>query len=281
MSTKLKNTPFASTEEKFGITEKKKAELDELQINLIETQHIVDQESAIVASLSTKLTKLEGFLAVAESNKVQALSHRNLVDEVITNAENLKSNSKIAFDEMVSTNEKMETVSSEMKGLIDKLIYSAEIINKLSNLIIRKKAQNPLISDELVAMVGTAGTDANNAVALTLTALKSAFAALSSSVESEASTALQYNQAVDLHKALTGEEEASSGKEDNQQDKCIRDLLYEAYNHAQDEYDTFHQACMDTTKQLNSAKSKLDKAQVRLSSYQSGMAAAQAAALSA
>lgn len=273
MSTNIKNAPFSSAEAKIGITEKKKAELDELEINLIETQHLVDQESAIVAALSEKLLKLEGFLAVAESSKMQALSNRNLVDEVITNTENLKSNSKIAFDEMVVANEKIETVAVEIKSLIDRLIYSAEIINKLSNLIIRKKSQNPLISDELVAMVGTAGTDANNAVALTLTALKSAYAALGSSIESEASTNLEYKQVADLFNALTGDART--------QTPCIKDLLYEAYDNAIAQYNAFHEACMDTTKQLNSAKSKLDKAQVQLSSYQAGMAAAKAAALSA
>ncbi len=71
-------------------------------------------------------------------------------------------------------------VAENINSVINKLIYSAESINKLANLVVRKKAQNPLISDELVSMITTAGTDANNAVAVTLVALKSAFGGTSS-----------------------------------------------------------------------------------------------------
>ena len=59
----------------------------------------------------------------------------------------------------------------------------------------------------------------------------------------------------------------------------IKDLLYLAYENAKSEYDAFQQASMDTNDQFNSAKSKLDKAQVQLSSYQAGLKAANAAAM--
>ena len=61
--------------------------------------------------------------------------------------------------------------------------------------------------------------------------------------------------------------------------KCIKELLYEAYENALVEYEILHKASIDTTKQLSSAKAKLDKEQVKLTSYKSGMAAATAAAL--
>ncbi len=299
MTTSKSKTPFSLSSAKYGITEKKKEELDELQINILQTQRNVDQETAIVTALSEKSEKLKGFLEVSETNSTQALSNRNLVDEIVTLTENLQSNSKIAFTEMVQAKAKTQVVSIEIKALIDKLIFSAELINKLSNLVIRKKAQNPLISNELVTMVGKAGADANNAVALTLVALKSVYTALSTSIESRASTALQYNQVKDLYTALSGilvtesddrlegdsminatktikANNSGTGKKLN---KCIKELLYEAYDNAQVEYDILHQASMDTTKQLNSAKFKLDKKQVQLTSYEAGLAAAKAAAL--
>ena len=293
----LSSTPFSLSTGKYGITEKKKEELDELQINILQTQRKVDQETAIVTALSEKSEKINEFLEAAGTNSTKALSNRNLVDEIVTFTENLQRNSKIAFTEMVQAKAKTQVVSIEIKALIDKLIFSAELVNKLSNLVIRKKAQNPLISNELVTMVGKAGADANNAVALTLVALKSVYTSLSTSIESRASTALQYNQVKDLYTALSGISEtddklaedsminatktikSNNGGADKKLDKCIKELLYQAYTNAQGDYNILLQASIDTTKQLNSAKSKLDKEQVQLSSYEAGMAAAKAAAL--
>lgn len=299
MTTTISKVPFSLSGGKYGITEKKKEELDELQINILKTQRNVDQETAIVNALTEKSAKLNGFLEVAGANSAKALSNRNLIDEIVTLTENLQSNSKIAFSEMVEAKAKTQVVSIEIKALIDKLIFSAELINKLSNLVIRKKAQNPLISNELVAMVGTAGADANNAVALTLVALKSVYTALSTSIESRASTALQYNQVKDLYTAVSGISatetdgklvgdsminatktiKANNGGADKKADKNIKDLLYQAYDNTQEEYDVLHQASIDTTKQLGSAKAKLDKEQVQLTSYEAGLTAAKAAAL--
>lgn len=286
----MENTTQQMPISKYGITERKKSNLDALQIEVLDAQYVVEQESSIVSSLTAKSVKFEGFLAVAEVNKEKALSNRNLVDTVVANSHTLKSNSEIAFGEMEHANEQMKEVAKNTKLLIDKLIFSAELINKLSNTVIRKKAQNPLISDELVSMVGTAGTDANNAVALTLVALKSTFASQDSNIESQAAAELEYKQSKELYTLLTGvdsEEKVSAEKLtmvkkvklDTDKEKSIQGLLRKAYDGAKLSYKEMHTACNDLTGQLNSAQSKLDKAQVKLSSLKSGLAAANAAAL--
>ncbi|PHS08082.1 MAG: hypothetical protein COA88_07250 [Kordia sp.] len=56
---------------------------------------------------------------------------------------------------------------------------------------------------------------------------------------------------------------ANNSDTDKKSNKCIKELLYEAYDNAQVEYNILLQASIDTTKQLNSAKSKLDKEQVK------------------
>lgn len=273
---------------KYGITESKKAELDALQSEVLDAQHVVDQESAIVTSLTAKATKLAGFLASAEANRAQALSNRNLLDEVANDALSLRNNSAIAFGELVEADSQTRVLAKEMRSLINRLIYSAEIINKLSNLVIRKKASNPLISDELVTMVGTAGTDANNAVALTLVALKSTFAAQASNIESESISALQLTQVEMFLDTLTGDlcEEGlpkkykeSVEKGDKEGQVSLAGLLYAAYKKSKSRYVDIHKATLDNTKQLNSAASKLEKATIKLKSLSSGLAAANAAAL--
>lgn len=262
---------------KYGVTEKKKSELDALSKQVLDAQGEVDQLQAITDSLSEKSTKLQQELTTADSNKATALSNKDLVDEVINNAEDLKNNSKITFDEVVRADVKIKTVAREIKNVINKLIYSAEVINKLSSLVIRKKALNPLISDELITMVTAAGTDANNAVALTLVALESVFASQATTLESEAALSLEYLQAIKLYEFLTGED---SDKINNEIPiESIKRLLYEAYDISSNIYENTLNASKDTTKQLNLAKIKLSKVEVKLSSLQAGLAAANAAAL--
>lgn len=252
---------------KYGITEKKKAELDALTLQVLDAQEQVEQFQAIVTSLTDKLNNFQAYLATAEANRTHALDNRNLFDQLSQSANDLQNNSKIAFNETVDANLETQKLARMVKSVISKLIYSADVINKLYNLITRKKALNPLISDDLITMIGTAGKDANNAVTLTLIALKSIFAAEATNMESEAASSLGYLQSIKSHDLLT---DASA--------TTLKTLLYSAYDETKVVYDTFQQACRKITNQLSNANTSLSKAQVKLRSLQSGLAAANAAA---
>lgn len=272
------NYAVISPATRYGITEKKKAELDALAIKVTDAQYDVDQQQAIVTSLTEKSQNFQAFLAYAESNKIHTLNNRNLIDQVVQNALDLKNNSETAHGEMLAADEKTRTVAIQLKNLIDKLIFSAEVINKLANQVIRTKAMNPLISDDIISRISAAGADANNAVALTLVALQSAFTTQAANFESEAATALEYTQAIKLHKILTENPPQTSDIADLKK-KCLKDLLYEAYASAEDAYVQAHKANTDTTRELNTAISDLNKAQIKLKSLQLGLAAGNAAAL--
>ncbi len=263
---------------KYGVTEKKKEEIDSLSNQVVEAQNDVDKFQAIVDSLNTKLDTFDNQLTAADTSRATALSNKDLGDEVIANVKDLKENSKIAEDEVVRSNTEINTVATLVNTLINKLIFSAEIINKLSNLVIRKKALNPLISDELVTMVTTAGSDANNAVALTLTALNGVYAAQGNTLESTAAIKLESFQAAKLYEFLTGEQ--VKGRPYKVPNPALEALLDTAYEIAEKNYEVILIAVKDTTVQLNAAKLNLSKASIKLKSLQSGLAAANAAALS-
>ncbi|MFT6845761.1 MAG: hypothetical protein ACJAUV_001959 [Flavobacteriales bacterium] len=199
---------------------------------------------------------------------------------MVENLLSLKNNSETTFDETVLAESKIKKVAVEISDIIQKLIFSAEIINKLGNLIIRKKATNPLISDELVTLVTTSGTNANNAVALTLVALQSVFSAQATTKESEVAVALEVLQAIQLYEFVIGEnvDDIQSAKPLSPE-TSISGLLDTAYNVQFNMYNQALAASKDTIKQLNSAKRELSRAQVKLSSLQAGLAAANAAAL--
>jgi hypothetical protein len=258
---------------RYGITENKKAELDALTLQVLDAQHDVEQYQSIVTSLTEKVANFQGFLAIAETTRSHTNSNRVLIEQMVQSALDLQNNSKIGFNEIVLADSKTKALAENIKIVIDKLIYSAEVIAKLSNIIIQRKALNPLISDELISMVGAAGKDANNAVALTLVALKSVFAAQASNMESEAAMSLEYTQTMALYKTITG----SGGTDKKVQ--SLESLLRKAYTDAKANYARIEKALTITVNQLNDAKAGLNKAQVKLKSLQAGLAAADAAAL--
>ena len=262
---------------RYGITEKKKAELDALTLQVLDAQHEVEQFQAIVNSLTEKSQNFSNFLNIAEVNKTQAQNNRDIVDNLVQNATDLRANSNIAFNEMALADDKTKDVALQVTVIVNELIYSAEVINKLATLIVRNKALNPLISDELVALIGTAGKDANNAVALSLTALKSTFAARASNMGSEAATVLEQSQSWTFYQVLTGTD--AEGNINPQQKDSLKSLLDEAYLSAQANFTEADLANKRTLSQLNKAASNLNAAQIKLQSLQLGLSAATAAAL--
>lgn len=268
-----------SRSSKYGITERKKAELDALTAKVLNAEDDVEKLQAIVTSLTQKSENFQTQLTAATNNREKALSNLELLNEVTSNIRDLKNNSRITFDEIVLADARIKGVAQEIKAVMEKLIYTAEVIQKLANLVIRKKALNPLISDELVTMVNTAGADANNAVALTLVALNSVFAAQATSIESEANLSLEYLQAIKLFELFTGNEAKVDEIDYVLPPNNITNLITDAYEAAKQAYKEILIASKDTTKQLNTANENLNVATVRLNSLQSGLAAANAAAL--
>ena len=273
----LRQVRPATITSRYGITESKKAELDALSLQVIDAQYDVNKFQSIVTSLADKVNSFQGFLATAENTRTQAYNNKILMDQLLQNAIDLKNNSNIAFNEIVVADSKTKDLSTNIKMVIDKLIYSVDVLNKLSAIVTRKKALNPLISDELISVLATAGSDANNAIALTLIALKSTFAAQASNTESEAAIELAYTQSDDLYECLIAapDDDNNTGKKETSLD-C---LLHDAYTNAKENYHRMEKALAMSTKQLNDAKSDLNKAQIKLKSLQSGLAAANAAAL--
>ncbi|HYG50811.1 MAG TPA: hypothetical protein VD905_07900 [Flavobacteriales bacterium] len=282
----------AKKSNRYGVTEKKKAELDALTLEVLNAQQDVAQYQAIVNSLTQKLTNFQALLATADANRASALANHNLADQLAQNALDLANNSGIAFNEIVIADQKAKKLATDIKKVMDELIYSAEVINKLANIVVRKKAQNPLISDELVSLVGTAGNDANNAVALALVALQSAFASQAANMESEAATALEYSQSLALYELMTGKSpliqtpllkpaktKSASVTQSQNDTACLQALFKQAYETAKNVYQETLLAVKETTTQLNHAQIQLNKAQVNLTSVQSGLAAGNAAAL--
>ena len=266
-----------SSNGRYGITERKKAEIDSLTLQVEDAKYQVDLYQSIVSSMTEKVAYFQNLLNIADNTRTQALSNQKLANQLVYNEGVLIKNSKITFNEIEKAEAKADVLAVNIKIMMDKLIYCVEVINKLSITVVRKKAVNPLISDELITMLATAGKDANNVIALALVALKSTFAAQASNMESKSAIELGYIQAQDMLKVLTNV--TVNIGEDKTKNISLHTLLNTAYEDAKSNYEVMSQAVTRATRHLNQAQKDLNKAQVNLTSLQSGLAAANAAAL--
>lgn len=288
---------------KYGITEKKKAEIDALTNEVQDAQGEVEQLQAIVDSLTNKSTNLQAKLETDKTNQKATLTNKESLEKIVDEVINVLINSKITFIGITRSDVKIREVANSIEEVMNKLIYSAEVINKLSNLVIRKKAQNPLISDDLVTMVNTAGTNANNAVSLTLTALNSVIASQTTNIESEGVMSLEFYQAIRLYEFITGESVneilkkedvdtcidilqqqknnlgAETVNEKPSKNESLVALINKAYVNATFIYNNTLRASKKATDQLSEAETRLNKATIKLQSLEAGLAAANAAAL--
>ena len=196
---------MAITYPKYGVTEQKKAELDALAIQVQNAQYEVSQLQSVVNSLTLKSADFTAFLAAAEADKSTALTNFDLMDAVVANVQDLVSRANTVKIQTSEGNEKLKKTASNLSELVNELIFSVEMIDKLTQLVDKKKALNPLISNDLIQVLTTASADANTAIAATLTALQSVYTAMSTSQGVVELTELEWLQTHALYKLMTGE----------------------------------------------------------------------------
>jgi hypothetical protein len=189
---------------KFAINDKKQAELDSLAAQVTRTEYKVNQLQAIVNSLTAKQGHFDTALNTADTNRASALNNLTMVKDVVASIKEMVRKADTVASQTDTANTQINTTAKNISTLINQLIYSVEVINKLTLLINKKQASKVLISAELVSTVNTASSDANSAIALTLTALNSCNAAMVSGGEANGITLLEQTQSLHLFGLVTG-----------------------------------------------------------------------------
>lgn len=188
-----------------GVAAQKNAEIESLTNKVNAALYKVDELTAVVQSLTTKQSHFAQLLTQADSKKATALNHFNQVKLVATNITELQRYSAVVNTQTCNANAAVCATSETMATLINQLIFSVDVIEKLAGFVNRQKAVNKVIPDELITVLNTATTDANSAVALTLTALQSSYASVSSADEAKSVSDLELQQSNDLENLLMGE----------------------------------------------------------------------------
>lgn len=280
---------LARTGLSIGISNKKKADIDSLTDAINDAQYQVNQLQAVVDSMNIKSTEFSGFLTEADTNKQTALSNLTLVTDAVSSAKHMVAAATNAKTQTNTAKNGITSTAAQMALLVNKLILSVEVIDKLANIVNKQKLLNPIIPDELITLLTKATTDANNAVAMTLTALTSCYAAEATVIESKKITDLEYTQSRRLYKKMTIGARTRTEKLDsltfvrNLGDTAtgIQALLQHAYDQSITDYDEALTASNTATAQLEYAEGQLQHAITELGSLQAGLAAATAAAYAA
>ncbi|MGM3182019.1 hypothetical protein [Dickeya oryzae] len=191
---------------KIGIAEKKNAEIDALVNQVNSAQYRVNELTAVVAALTAKQSYFTSLLGDADAKKDTALTNLNQVKSLVANVEELRRYSQQVQQQTEKSRSKVKDTTDDIAVLIEQLIFSVDVIEKLSGFVNRQKAANNVIPNDLVTVLNQATTDANSAVALTLTALQSSYATAASVDEAGSVAALECQQAAQLRQLLVGDE---------------------------------------------------------------------------
>lgn len=253
------------------ISKQKQEIINELTITMLKSQKEVRLLEEIVASLTQKSTQFQDFLAQANAAHMQAVYNKSLFEAIVKEVGNLEYSSHETDKEMAAAKSKALEAVIKCKTMCFKLIYTSDKINRMANLIVRKKALNSLISDDLVSKVTTAGKDAANAVSLSLIALKSAVITVSSIELSAGIASVTTEQIRVLHDVVI----TDNGENELSLQKLVHDTITKSENDSHHLHKAYHQISV----QLNLKTEELNSAQSNFTSLQAGLSAANAAAL--
>ncbi|MFM7022266.1 MAG: hypothetical protein ACKOXB_04755 [Flavobacteriales bacterium] len=232
-------------------------EIQDMTAASAKAQKKVEQQQEVVNTLSQKLNDTGSRLAVADANKESALSTKNSADQLLLGVVTLKQNIQLFSTALPLLAKQTDYLQSKMKALFDQLQYSFGLLVKLVNVVLRKKAQNPLISDELVVIAGKAVNNANNVLALMMEAMHSLAAVHPVNMNLQAIAAEGKAQSFTFLSA----------------NEVLVDLSAAAYDDAQEAYTKASQTNAIVKKKVNVETMVLNNEQANLQSLQAGLAA--------
>lgn len=269
-----------------GLADRTKARIDSISRQVTQEQYTVTEDQAIVTALVAKSGQFNSALTTASDNKSTALANLDLALDAMASAVTLAAGTKQAGAQAIKADETMIAVCDEMAILINKLVFTGEIIDRLVQLINKQKAANPLIPDSIITFLTQATNDTNNAIALTLVALQSCYAAQATLRESTASMLLSAEQAEELQERM-GKYALGRAVTITYQgllpglgaeDAGVVALLQQGYFRASGRYDKALWDNNSVSLQLDYAQAELASATTDLNSYKAGLNAATAAA---
>ena len=163
-------------------------------------------ETAIYTSEASASTVLNMTIALgvnysklmSEINNAELDDLQVKIKDIQKEVNDLKNEVNSNVEEIAIATENANKLELDTKKLVDDLANIFTSVNRFSNDVIKKKAINPLISDELISMVSCTTKDANAVQALMINALESSSITASSILETKKALNLVAEQVNEL-----------------------------------------------------------------------------------
>ncbi|WP_420590828.1 hypothetical protein [Bacterioplanoides sp.] len=232
------------TAKKYGINERKKADISALTDDVEVLEYQLRQQQAVVDELSEKATEFSAQLADAEKKRDQAARRSDMVIEAASNVRSIMHKASMVQKQTGKSGAGASKTLVQMKTLVQQVIFSADLVGRLVVMVQKKKSAGALISSELIRVLDGAAKDADGAVSSTLKALTSCYNAVAETEDSTRLTHQELHQSIELYTMISGDknileeskklQQQISAKEHNEhsssdgiadQEKAIRGLM--------------------------------------------------------
>jgi hypothetical protein len=193
------------TEKKYDINERKKADLASLIDNVEALEFQQQQQQAVVEELELKTKEFSEQLKEADGKREQAAIRSDRVIDAASHVRSIMHKASMVKKQTSRSDAVTSKTLTEMKKLVQQVIFAADLVNRLVLMIQKKKSSGALISSELSRVLESASTDADTAVTATLKALTSCHTAVAASEDGARLTHQELQQSIELYAMISGD----------------------------------------------------------------------------
>ena len=266
------NTASTDTQLVFqDVTAEKSATVKELERAVEDARKRVADAQATYNSFATKSQLMNGILSEASAHLTAMSTHDKMTMDSVQKVHSL---TESAIDAM-ATSKDTYIDTEEMLKSIQEVVYAtieaATEIALTAELILQRKATNPLISSQLVSQATQAATDAGKAVTLINKALTATYVALSTAGQASFTSEITRAEVQYLKKLVVWEHDP---EEQTTEGPSIEQLVKGYYLEARASEKNAQQASDESQQQLIKAKNDLNRTTTNLSNVEAALKAA-------
>lgn len=190
---------------KYAINQRKKSDLAALTDEVAVLEFQQQQQQSVVDELELKVSEFSLLLNEAEAKREQAAVRSDMVISAVSHVRAIMHKASMVKKQTAKSDSVIGKTLNEMKKLVQQVIFSADLVNRLVLMIQKKKSSGALISSELSRVMEGAANDADTAVNATLKALTSCHNAVAASEDSSRLTHQEMHQSIELYAMISGD----------------------------------------------------------------------------
>lgn len=256
------------------VTAEKTTRIKHLQRLVEDAKNNVAKAEATYNSYASKSELFDQLYEDASTTLAVMTDQENLASDLVQKVNSLFDTATVAIGTANDTYLDTKKLLHSVQKVVDATLAAATDIVLSAELIMKRKASNPLISSELVTEAAQAATDANKAVSLIINALTATFNALATA--NQANNTAEIVQAEILYlKDLVVEDTSLSDA--NTSMITIQEKAHDNYVNARNAEKEALKAADQAKQQMMKSKNMLNRATAELANAEAALNAAEAA----